>query len=91
MPPGSVRSDVPLVLGRSVRGLPSIAGERNASEADTLGGMCRAANCRTCGRPTWKGCGAHVEQVLGHVPPADRCQCKATKPPAAKRRRWLSR
>jgi len=39
--------------------------------------MCRAITCKTCNRPTWAGCGAHVEQVLGHVPAADRCQCRA--------------
>jgi hypothetical protein len=36
--------------------------------------MCRAVNCPKCGKPTWAGCGAHVEQVLGHVPKAKRCQ-----------------
>ena len=39
--------------------------------------MCRAITCKKCGRPSWAGCGAHVEQVLGHVPPAERCQCRA--------------
>lgn len=39
--------------------------------------MCRAITCKTCNRPTWAGCGAHVEQVLGHIPPSDRCQCRA--------------
>ena len=39
--------------------------------------MCRAITCSKCKRPSWAGCGAHVEQVLGHVPPAERCQCKA--------------
>jgi len=39
--------------------------------------MCRATTCNKCKRPTWAGCGAHVEQVLGHVPPAERCQCRA--------------
>lgn len=38
--------------------------------------MCRAITCKTCNRPSWAGCGAHVEQVLGHVPPAERCQCR---------------
>jgi hypothetical protein len=33
---------------------------------DTLGGMCSRAECATCSRPTFKGCGNHVEQVLGH-------------------------
>jgi hypothetical protein len=41
--------------------------------------MCRRVECRTCGRPTYAGCGAHIEQVLGNVPPADRCKCKETK------------
>lgn len=38
--------------------------------------MCRAVECRACGRPTWQGCGAHVEQVLGHVPKDERCMCR---------------
>ena len=59
--------------------------------------MCRRVECRKCGKPSWAGCGAHVEQVLGDVPPADRCRCheKQTKArgPAAppQRRPWLSR
>jgi hypothetical protein len=36
--------------------------------------MCRQTTCRTCQRPTWAGCGAHVEQVLGHIPKSERCQ-----------------
>ena len=36
--------------------------------------MCRRVECRKCGKPTWAGCGAHVEQVLSTVPAADRCQ-----------------
>jgi hypothetical protein len=59
--------------------------------SDTLWGMCRAATCRKCGRPTLKGCGAHVEQVLGDVPPAERCRCRSAKAPATKRKSWLSR
>ncbi|MFZ9481325.1 MAG: hypothetical protein ACO3AV_00405 [Ilumatobacteraceae bacterium] len=38
--------------------------------------MCRAVTCPQCQRPSWEGCGAHVEQVLGDVPQAERCQCK---------------
>ena len=39
--------------------------------------------------PSWKGCGAPVEHVLGDVPPADRCQCKSD--PRAEGRLWASR
>jgi len=38
--------------------------------------MCRAITCKSCNKPTWAGCGAHVEQVLGHIPAAQRCQCR---------------
>ena len=37
--------------------------------------MCAEVTCKQCGRPSWKGCGQHVEQVLGHVAREDRCQC----------------
>jgi hypothetical protein len=53
--------------------------------------MCKQVQCRTCGKPTFAGCGMHVEQVLGNVPPAQRCKCreqpKNEKPP--KSRRWF--
>ena len=50
--------------------------------------MCRRINCPTCGRPTFAGCGAHVEQVLADVPPPERCRCRETavKAPDAQRR-----
>jgi hypothetical protein len=38
--------------------------------------MCRRVDCSKCGRPTYAGCGMHVEQVLGNVPPANRCRCR---------------
>lgn len=41
--------------------------------------MCRRVSCGKCGRPTFAGCGAHVEQVLGDVPKAERCQCHLEK------------
>jgi hypothetical protein len=47
--------------------------------------MCHAVTCKTCGRPTWKGCGDHIEQALAHVPAADRCQCPRAERPAAGR------
>lgn len=55
--------------------------------------MCRRVECAKCGRPTYAGCGAHVEQVLAGVAPADRCQCREGKAPAPtvepERRSWL--
>lgn len=38
--------------------------------------MCRRVTCSKCGKPSWAGCGAHVEQVLGNVPAAQRCRCR---------------
>ncbi|WP_169735704.1 hypothetical protein [Intrasporangium oryzae] len=35
--------------------------------------MCRPANCRTCGKTTWAGCGQHVDQVMRGVPQSQRC------------------
>ena len=40
--------------------------------------MCRRTTCPTCKKPSWAGCGAHVEQVLGDVPSEDRCDCEAS-------------
>ena len=40
--------------------------------------MCQRITCQSCGRPSFRGCGRHVESVLGDVPPADHCQCSAT-------------
>lgn len=41
--------------------------------------MCQRVSCRKCGKPTFAGCGAHIEQVLGDVPKAERCQCGQKK------------
>jgi hypothetical protein len=38
--------------------------------------MCRRVECSKCGRPTYAGCGMHIEQVLGDVPAANRCRCR---------------
>ena len=52
--------------------------------------MCRQVTCRRCSKPTWSGCGAHVEQVLGHVAPGDRCSCETTQSkPGGRLRRIL--
>lgn len=59
--------------------------------------MCRRVECSKCGRPTFAGCGAHVEQVLGNVPLAARCRCReehAKNPDAtvaAEPRSWARR
>jgi len=44
--------------------------------------MCRRIDCPKCGKPTFTGCGQHVEQVLGNVPKEQRCKC-AEQPSAA--------
>ena len=41
--------------------------------------MCRAVKCNTCGKTTWAGCGAHVDQVLGHLPKEEVCRCREEK------------
>ncbi len=45
--------------------------------------MCQRVRCKQCGKPTWTGCGAHIEQTLAGVPPEARCQCRAKGPSAA--------
>lgn len=45
--------------------------------------MCRPVGCAKCGKTTWAGCGAHVDQVMSRVPPADRCTCSREKPAAS--------
>ncbi|MFO0760202.1 MAG: hypothetical protein U0359_27220 [Byssovorax sp.] len=32
--------------------------------------------CSKCNKPTYAGCGAHIEQVLGDVPREQRCRCR---------------
>lgn len=44
--------------------------------------MCRRVECPQCGKPSFAGCGMHVEQVLAGVPSEQRCQCRATARPA---------
>lgn len=35
--------------------------------------MCYQITCQVCGKPTWAGCGEHIEQALADVPVGDRC------------------
>ncbi|MBK6406515.1 MAG: hypothetical protein IPF66_16595 [Holophagales bacterium] len=37
--------------------------------------MCHPVRCQRCGKPTWAGCGRHVEEALANVPKAQRCDC----------------
>ncbi len=37
--------------------------------------MCRRVQCAECKKPSYAGCGMHIEQVLGDVPPEGRCTC----------------
>jgi hypothetical protein len=41
--------------------------------------MCQRVKCDKCGKPSWVGCGAHVEQILKDVPADKRCQCPRPK------------
>ncbi len=36
--------------------------------------MCMRVTCDVCGKPTWAGCGQHVEDALAGVAPENRCQ-----------------
>lgn len=38
--------------------------------------MCSRVTCSKCGKPTWTGCGQHVEQALAGVPVEARCKCR---------------
>jgi len=38
--------------------------------------VCTRTVCSTCKKPTYAGCGRHVEQVLGDVPKDERCRCR---------------
>ena len=37
--------------------------------------MCKRITCPNCHKPTWSGCGQHIEQALAGVAEADRCLC----------------
>jgi hypothetical protein len=58
--------------------------------------MCRRVVCSECKKPTYAGCGMHVEQVLGDVPREERCACREKRkaepvasPAPSPLRRWL--
>lgn len=35
--------------------------------------MCRAVNCKVCGKTTWAGCGQHIDAVKATVPASQWC------------------
>jgi hypothetical protein len=37
--------------------------------------VCTKVTCSICGKPTWSGCGEHIEEALQGVAEADRCAC----------------
>jgi hypothetical protein len=37
--------------------------------------MCQKVQCTTCDKPTWGGCGEHIDEALVDVPLPDRCHC----------------
>ncbi len=39
--------------------------------------MCARVACLICGKPTWEGCGQHVDEALAGVPVTDRCDCES--------------
>jgi hypothetical protein len=53
--------------------------------------MCRRVQCEKCKRPTYAGCGAHIEAVLADVPAGERCRCREARkaePPSGWRWPW---
>jgi hypothetical protein len=36
--------------------------------------MCSKVTCKQCKKPTWSGCGEHIEEALAGIALADRCQ-----------------
>lgn len=46
--------------------------------------MCRPVACKICGKTTWAGCGAHVDQIMASVPKNQRCTCTPEEKAAAR-------
>jgi len=45
--------------------------------------MCHQITCATCNKPTWEGCGEHIEYALTGVPVTERCTCPREQVKAA--------
>ena len=39
--------------------------------------MCRQIKCSSCGKPTWAGCGMHIDSAMSGVPLPDRCAVRS--------------
>ena len=50
--------------------------------------MCRAVNCKICGKTTWAGCGQHVAHVKAAVPADQWC---GGHPKGERTSGWLGR
>ena len=50
--------------------------------------MCEKVICRKCSKPTWAGCGEHIEEALAGIAKVDRCQGHQGEP---KKSRLLNR
>ncbi|MEY3890452.1 MAG: hypothetical protein RLY62_634 [Actinomycetota bacterium] len=35
--------------------------------------MCSKVTCKICSKPTWSGCGEHIEEALAGIPKSQRC------------------
>ncbi|KAJ1967375.1 hypothetical protein IWQ62_001903 [Dispira parvispora] len=53
--------------------------------------MCRRTTCDKCHKPSYMGCGRHIEQVLGDVPKDQRCKCREQNQTASTGEFWLMR
>ena len=57
--------------------------------------MCQRVTCSTCNKPSYTGCGRHIDQVLGDVPVEKRCKCReekqAQKSTAGAKPSWMQR
>jgi hypothetical protein len=40
--------------------------------------MCMTADCPTCGKTTWMGCGSHIARAMKPVPKDEWCTCLPT-------------
>jgi hypothetical protein len=53
--------------------------------------MCHRTTCRTCNKPTWAGCGNHIEIALAGVPKSQRCSCSPAQKAQSSRGGFFSR